>query len=123
MVAYILVVDDDAIFVEVISRFLRREGYQVSTAFNGLEALEKVKQAPPDLITLGVAMPEMDGFTACRLLKEDAQTARIPIILLTGLGEPEYRARGFEAGADDYITKPVDRILLRTRIRALLHTQ
>jgi CheY-like chemotaxis protein len=72
MVAHILVVDDDPIFVDVLTRFLRREGYQVSTAFNGLEALEKVKQAPPDLITLGVTMPEMDGFTACRLLKEDA---------------------------------------------------
>jgi DNA-binding response OmpR family regulator len=123
MVAHILVVDDDPIFVDVLTRFLRREGYQVSTAFNGLEALEKVKQAPPDLITLGVTMPEMDGFTACRLLKEDAQTTLIPIILLTGLDEAEYRARGFEAGADDYITKPPDQILLRTRIRALLRTK
>jgi len=117
----ILVVDDEPLFVDVLTRFLRREGYDVRAASNGLEALELVTHALPDLITLGAIMPEMDGFTACDLLKKDARTARIPILMITGLDEREYRARGLAAGADDYIAKPFSQSVLRTRIRALLH--
>ena len=117
----ILVVDDEPLFVDVLTRFLRREGYDVRAASNGLEALEIVKHALPDLITLGATMPEMDGFTACHFLKKDERTARIPILMITGLDEREYRARGLEVGADDYITKPLNQSVLRARIRALLH--
>jgi putative two-component system response regulator len=117
----ILVVDEEPLFIDVLTRFLHREGYDVRAASNGLEALELVNHALPDLITLGATMPEMDGFTACHLLKKDARTARIPILMITGLDEREYRARGLAAGADDYTTKPLNQSILRAQIRALLH--
>ena len=85
MSAKILVVDDEPSIVDVLTRFLSREGYSVVTAVNGREALEQVRQEPPDLILLDVTMPEMDGFKVCQQLKEDQSTALIPITMLTGL--------------------------------------
>ena len=120
MLAQILVVDDDPMIVDVLTRFLSREGYGVIIAQNGIEALEKVKIHQPDLILLDVTMPEMDGFTACRLLKEDERTALIPITMLTGLDDREHRTRGIEAGADDFLTKPFEHSILRARIRSQL---
>jgi CheY-like chemotaxis protein len=115
MTAQILVVDDEPSVIDVLTRFLRREGYNVSTASNGREALDKVQQEAPDLILLDVVMPIMDGFAACQRLKEDPQTALIPIVFLSGLDEPEYRTQGIEAGADDYLTHPFD----KSRLAAL----
>jgi cyclic di-GMP phosphodiesterase len=120
MLAQILVVDDDPMIVDVLTRFLSREGYGVLTAQNGIEALEKVSIYQPDLILLDVTMPEMDGFTACRRLKEDERTALIPITMLTGLDDREHRTRGIEAGADDFLTKPFEHSILRARIRSQL---
>ncbi len=120
MAAQILVVDDDPAIVEVLTRFLLREGYAVVTARNGVEALEKVAREQPDLILLDVTMPEMDGFTACRHLKDDERTALIPITMLTGLDDQDHRRRGIEAGVDDFLTKPFDYITLRARIRSQL---
>ena len=120
MLAQILVVDDDPMIVDVLTRFLTREGYGVITAHNGIEALDQVKNHQPDLILLDVTMPEMDGFTACRLLKEDERTALIPITMLTGLDDREHRTRGIEAGADDFLTKPFEHSILRARIRSQL---
>jgi putative two-component system response regulator len=120
MSARILVVDDDASIVEVLRRFLTREGYLVMTASNGLEAIERVHSDYPDLILLDVTMPKMDGFTACRRLKEDENTALIPITMLTGLDDLDHRTRGIEAGADDFLSKPFDQTTLRARIRSQL---
>jgi putative two-component system response regulator len=120
MLAQILVVDDDPMIVDVLTRFLSREGYDVITAQNGVQALDSVKRYQPDLILLDVTMPEMDGFTACRLLKEDERTALIPITMLTGLDDREHRTRGIEAGADDFLTKPFEHSILRARIRSQL---
>jgi putative two-component system response regulator len=120
MFAQILVVDDDPMIVDVLTRFLVREGYSVITAGNGVEALEQVQRHQPDLILLDVTMPEMDGFTACRQLKEDERTALIPITMLTGLDDREHRMRGIEAGADDFLTKPFEQSILRARIRSQL---
>jgi cyclic di-GMP phosphodiesterase len=120
MLAQILVVDDDPMIVDVLTRFLWREGYNVITAGNGVEALEQVQRHQPDLILLDVTMPEMDGFTACRQLKEDERTALIPITMLTGLDDREHRMRGIEAGADDFLTKPFEQSILRARIRSQL---
>ena len=120
MPARILVVDDDAMIVDVLTRFLKREGYEVETAQNGVEALEKVADEPPDLILLDVTMPELDGFTVCRRLKEDERTALIPITMLTGLDDREHRIRGIESGADDFLTKPFEQSILKARIRSQL---
>jgi putative two-component system response regulator len=120
MFAQILVVDDDPMIVDVLTRFLSREGYSVLAARNGIEALEKVEQAQPDLILLDVTMPEMDGFTVCRRLKDNEHTALIPITMLTGLDDREHRTRGIESGADDFLTKPFEQSILRARIRSQL---
>jgi putative two-component system response regulator len=120
MSAKILVVDDEPSIVDVLTRFLSREGYSVITAANGREALERVRQSPPDLILLDVTMPELDGFIVCQLLKEDKRTALIPITMLTGLDDREHRTRGIEAGADDFLTKPFEQSILRARIRSQL---
>ncbi|HEU5088060.1 MAG TPA: HD domain-containing phosphohydrolase [Roseiflexaceae bacterium] len=120
MSARILVVDDDPSIVEVLRRFLTREGYMVVTASNGLEAIDRVYSDDPDLILLDVTMPKMDGFTACRRLKDDEKTALIPITMLTGLDDLDHRTRGIEAGADDFLSKPFDQTTLRARIRSQL---
>ena len=120
MFAKILVVDDEPSIVDALTRFLSREGYEVVTAANGLQALERVSQEQPDLILLDVTMPEMDGFTVCQRLKEDENTALIPITMLTGLDDREHRTRGIEAGADDFLTKPFEQSILRARIRSQL---
>jgi len=120
MSAKILVVDDEPSIVDVLTRFLSREGYNVITAVNGRQALERVRQDPPDLILLDVTMPELDGFAVCQVLKEDQRTALIPITMLTGLDDREHRTRGIEAGADDFLTKPFEQSILRARIRSQL---
>ena len=120
MSAKILVVDDEPSIVDVLTRFLSREGYSVITAANGREALERVRQDSPDLILLDVTMPELDGFAVCQQLKEDQRTALIPITMLTGLDDREHRTRGIDAGADDFLTKPFEQSILRARIRSQL---
>ena len=120
MIAKILVVDDEPSIVDVLTRFLTREGYDVVTASNGLEALQQVHQEQPDLILLDVTMPVLDGFSVCAQLKGDERTALIPITMLTGLDDREHRTRGIESGADDFLTKPFEQSTLRARIRSQL---
>ncbi|HEU5014501.1 MAG TPA: HD domain-containing phosphohydrolase [Roseiflexaceae bacterium] len=120
MPATILVVDDDPAVSDILSRFLVREGYNVTTARSGREALARVSERHPDLILLDVMMPEMDGFTACQHLKDNRQTALIPITMLTGSDDYENRRRGIEAGADDFLSKPFEQNILRARIRSQL---
>jgi putative two-component system response regulator len=116
----ILVVDDDPAIVDLLRRMLTREGYDVISAADGLEALQQVAAHNPDLVLLDVTMPRMDGFAVCRRLKDNEQTALIPVTMLTGLDDQDHRRRGIEAGADDFLTKPVDPITLRARIRTQL---
>jgi putative two-component system response regulator len=120
MTAQILVVDDDPAVVSLVSRFLVREGYKVLTANNGAEAFEYIQRTPPDLILLDVVMPVMDGLSLCRRLKENPNTALIPITMLTGQDDYEHRKRGIEAGADDFLSKPFDQSILRARIQTQL---
>ncbi len=114
---YILVVDDDPEIVELVSIHLKEEGYAVQTARNGVEALEKVQAARPDLAIVDVMMPEMDGYTLTARLREEEN---IPVILLTAKGELEDKERGFLAGTDDYVTKPFEPKELLFRVSALL---
>lgn len=120
MPAQILVVDDDPAIVDILSRLLLREGYDVTTASNGIEALAKVGERQPDLILLDVMMPRMDGFTVCQRLKDDPRTALIPITMLTGRDDHDNHRRGIEAGADDFLAKPFEQSILRARIRSQL---
>ena len=118
--AKILIVDDEPFNVDYLQQELEDLGYTTISATNGQEALEKVAAEAPDLILLDVMMPVMDGFTACRLLKDNETTQLIPIIIMTALRETEDRIKGIEAGADDFLSKPVDRRELIARIQTAI---
>jgi DNA-binding response OmpR family regulator len=118
--ARILVVDDEAKNVKLLEALLLPRGYQISTASNGEEALQQVQRERPDLILLDVMMPVMDGFEVCKRLKEDADTRLIPVVIMTALDQVEDRIQGVEAGADDFLSKPVHRDELLARIRTSL---
>lgn len=113
----ILVVDDEALLVKGIRFNLQNEGYTVITGSDGLEAVKQVQEENPDLVVLDVMMPNMDGMTACGVIREFSD---VPIILLTAKTDDMDKLMGFENGADDYITKPFNILELKARIRALL---
>jgi class 3 adenylate cyclase len=115
----VLVVDDDPDMAGYLSLLLQREGMAVETASDGESALVRVMTAPPDLMLLDVMMPGMSGFDVCRQLKGDESTALIPIVLVTALEDTESRVRGIEAGADDFLSKPVKREELVARVKTL----
>ncbi len=112
----ILAVDDEYINTQVIKSLLREE-YDVLTALNGQEAIDQVKRYMPDLILLDVMMPDMSGFEVCKIIKDDAQSADIPIIFLTALDTHDGQLEGLELGAIDYLTKPIKFQLLKLRVR------
>jgi DNA-binding response OmpR family regulator len=116
----ILIVDDEPLNVDLLEQQLEDLGYDTVSAQNGQEALAKVASEAPDLILLDVMMPIMDGFTVCRILKENEETRLIPIVIMTALGALEDRIKGIEAGADDFLTKPVDERELLARIHTTL---
>jgi two-component system alkaline phosphatase synthesis response regulator PhoP len=102
----ILVVDDEVYILHILDFSLNAEGYEVITAEDGEQAIEKAKQEEPDLVVLDVMMPKVDGYEACRKLKQDPKMKDVPVILLTAKGRDIDRKLGLEVGADDYITKP-----------------
>ncbi|MEO6244221.1 MAG: response regulator [Opitutaceae bacterium] len=104
----ILVVDDQPINVQLLKRKLEREGIQIATAFSGVEALEAVKKAKPDLILLDVMMPDMDGIEVCQRLQANEDTRGVPIIFITARSGKDSKIEGLNVGAVDYITKPID---------------
>jgi CheY-like chemotaxis protein len=116
----VLVVDDDAEILELVRLRLSRFGYETVIAHDGQEAVEIAHARQPDLVLVDVSMPVMDGYAATRELKRDPATKHIPVILLTALAESGAIARGFEAGADDYITKPFSPQGLESRVAAVL---
>ncbi len=116
----VLVADDDPDILTVVKVNLELDGFEVDTAVDGEDALQKATSNPPNVIVLDIMMPRMDGLTALHRLRSQAATASIPIILLTARGLPEDRVRGLELGADDYITKPFDITELAARVRAVL---
>ena len=118
--ALILIVDDEPFNVDYLEQELEDLGYETISAGSGREALEKVADTLPDLILLDVIMPDVDGFTVCRMLKEDRKTRLIPVVIMTSLNATEDRVEGIEAGADDFLSKPVDPRELIARIRTAL---
>jgi len=116
----ILIVDDEEQNVRLLSSLLKAEGYVTDTASNGLEAVEKVKTAPPDLVLMDIMMPDMDGYEACSLIKSDAESTNIPVVIVTALSDRESKLRGLEVSANEFLTKPIDRIELILRVKNLL---
>jgi len=116
----ILLVDDEPDILEIISYNLTSEGYQVFTAKNGLEGVAKAKKKQPHLIILDVMMPEMDGIEACEIMRKTPSLENTIITFLTARGEDYSQMAGFDAGADDYITKPIKPKVLISKVKALL---
>jgi DNA-binding response OmpR family regulator len=117
MTVRILVVDDEPRYLRLLEANLLTEGYQVTTAMDGEEAVESFSSNPVDLILLDVMLPRMDGFTACQRIR---QFSTVPIIMLTAKGEEHDRVRGLDVGADDYLVKPFSVMELLARVRAVL---
>lgn len=116
----ILLVDDEPDILEIVSYNLSSEGYQVYTAKNGIEGVSKAKKKLPHLIILDVMMPEMDGIEACEIMRNTAGLENTIITFLTARGEDYSQVAGFDAGADDYITKPIKPKVLVSKVKALL---
>src|ERR1017187_7979418 len=120
MTARVLVVDDILSNVKLLEAKLTAEYFDVVTAFNGLECLARMAESVPDIVLLDVMMPGMDGFEVCRRIKSDPRIAHVPVVMVTALDQPSDRVAGLEAGADDFLTKPVNDIALITRVKSLV---
>ncbi|MGL4290962.1 MAG: response regulator, partial [Phreatobacter sp.] len=120
MTARVLVVDDILANVKLLEARLSAEYFDVITAMSGPEALSICERAQCDIVLLDVMMPDMDGFEVCRRLKANPVTQHIPVIMVTALDQPSDRVKGLEAGADDFLTKPVNDLALVTRVRSLV---
>ncbi|MGB4057299.1 MAG: PleD family two-component system response regulator [Alphaproteobacteria bacterium] len=120
MSARVLVVDDILPNVKLLEAKLTSEYYEVLTASNGKEALEKVATLSPDLVLLDVMMPGMDGFEVCTRIKQNPLLAHIPVVMVTALTDTEDKVRGLESGADDFLSKPINDIALMARVRSLV---
>ena len=117
MAVSVLVAEDDRNIAELLQMYLEKEGYAVTVAFDGGQALSKFRAIHPDLVLLDVMMPVMDGWAVCRAIRAESQT---PIIMLTAKGETDDKVSGLKAGADDYITKPFEMREVLARIEAVL---
>ncbi len=116
----ILIIDDDPLISEIVTANLQMTGYKVTQAFDGVKGQALAIQMIPDMIILDVMLPQIDGYTVCQRLRRDNRTADIPILMLTGMGQTQDKVEGFNAGADDYLTKPFELEEMMARVRALL---
>ena len=119
----ILIVDDNKQNAELLEAHLEPLDCNVSIAVDGLDAMDKVKELPPDLVLLDIMMPRMSGFEVCRRLKNDNETKDIPIIMVTALNELGDVERSLDCGADDFLSKPVNKLELLTRVKSLLRVR
>jgi CheY-like chemotaxis protein len=121
----ILIVDDNVQNVELLQAYLESLPCKIATAFDGLQAMKYIESAAvkPDLVLLDVMMPRMSGFEVCQKIKEDPATRSIPVMMVTALNELGDIERGVEAGTDDFLTKPVNKLELITRVKSLLRVR
>ena len=119
----VLVVDDNVQNLELMQAYLETLNCTVHTAVDGIDALAKVPRVNPDLILLDIMMPRMSGFEVCRRLKADPKTRDIPILMVTALNELGDIERGVESGTDDFLTKPINKLELLTRVKSLLRVR
>jgi DNA-binding response OmpR family regulator len=119
----ILLVEDEKVLIETVTLRLETNGYEVISAYDGFEGLEKAKKEKPDLIILDLMLPKMDGYKVCGLLKADTRYNKIPIIMFTARAQESDKKMGQDMGADAYITKPFEPQLLLEKIRQLLKEQ
>ncbi|MCP4350541.1 MAG: response regulator [Desulfobacterales bacterium] len=117
---HILITDDFPNNIQIVEAILKKEGYQISMAYSGLDALKAVEKSPPDLILMDIVMPEMDGYETCKRLKASEETKDIPLIFLTARTETDHIIKGFELGAVDYVTKPFRSAELLVRVNTHL---
>jgi len=117
----ILVVDDDPDVAQILKVAFEAEGYRVCAAYGGDEALRKVQEVSPDLAILDIMMPGVDGYKVCQRLREDPETAHLPVLILTGRSRASDQLKAFDCGADDYVTKPASLGEIVDRVRALLY--
>ena len=116
----ILIVEDDPSFSRAINHIVEKEGYEVITASNGMTGLRMAKEESPDLLILDVMLPGLDGFEICSRLRQDPPTTKLPIIMLSAKGQEADKTTGLKVGANEYLTKPVDRALLMEKVSSLL---
>lgn len=116
----ILIADDNHQNCELLDAYLSEEGYEISMAYDGQQTLDAVAKSHPDLILLDIMMPKMSGYEVCQRLKGDPETRKIPILMVTALAEMGDIEKAVNAGADDFLTKPVNKLELTTRVRSLL---
>ena len=116
---YILVVDDNKITTKLLKRYLESNGYEASEAYDGLECLDKVNARMPDVVVLDVMMPKLDGYETVRRLKENPATKQIPVVIVTALNDVANQIKSIEAGADDFLSKPIEEKLLIAKVKLL----
>ena len=119
----ILIADDNHQNCELLDAYLSEEYFTIEMAYDGQETLEKVAEFHPDLILLDIMMPKLSGYEVCKQLKQTAETRDIPILMVTALNERGDIEKAVEAGCDDFLTKPVNSLELRTRVRSLLRVR
>ena len=116
----IFIIEDEQAIIELVKYNLEKEGYRVSYSNKGDSGISEIKQIEPDLILLDWMLPDISGIEVCKILKKDKKLSSIPVIMLTAKGEEEDKIRGFDSGADDYMTKPFSHLELKARINAIL---
>jgi two-component system cell cycle response regulator len=118
----VLVVDDNIVNVRLLEELLKSASFEVATAMSGGAALEQVAQFRPDIVLLDVMMPDMDGYEVCRRIRQDQKTARLPVIMITALDKESDREMAQEAGANDFLSKPVEEVVLLPAIERALRS-
>lgn len=121
--SHILIADDNIQNCELLDAYLADEGYEIAMAHDGQETLEAVAARQPDLVLLDIMMPKLSGYEVCQQLKRDAATRSVPILMVTALNEMGDIEKAVAAGCDDFLTKPVNRLELLTRVRSLLRVR